>query len=116
MNWHVYWISAAATALVLAVVMAWNAGQNPEWKESESSTDMLLTLVACSIAGALWPLTGVWFLLTAINDVARKRRKRKLVEEWKRKFAEGGAQFIPLVEDKPCPHTRARDARTEEQR
>jgi hypothetical protein len=73
-NWPAYWTSAGATALALAVAMAWHMGADSQWKESESGPDMLLNLIACAIAGAFWPLTGVWLVLIWVNDRARKKR------------------------------------------
>jgi hypothetical protein len=114
-NWHVYWILAGASALFLALALAVHVGKDASFKESEMSTDLWLALLVAVLLGAVWPATGVWLVMNAITDRVRKRRTKAAEREWVRKFAEGRTTFIPLVEDKPSPHTRARDARTEEQ-
>jgi hypothetical protein len=95
-NWTTYWISAGVVASLIAIGVAWQTGQDPKWKESNQGTDMALALIASALAGALWPLTAIWFVLVTINDRARNRARRKNAERWLKEFEKNPrARFVP---------------------
>lgn len=97
MNWHIYWLSAALSAVGFAVMLAVVVGRDATFKESEMSTDLWLVIVVSAFLGALWPLTGLWLVLNVITGCVRARRKRAAVAEWERQLTKDPmrAMFTP---------------------